>query len=201
MGMGGDVMQRRTSWTSVIFAALSIGGASIGIAAVSAAPTDQVVFGTWNHREVDFNYYGMTASYSCDGLENNIRALLKYLGARGDVKVSARGCPKGPTTPGRYASVHLDFYALSPIVDASAPNTVKAFWAPLEVSPTRPYYMGHGDCELLQQMKDLISQNFSLQDLSYHTDCLPREVNIDDIAIKARVLRMAPPALADALTR
>jgi len=66
------------------------------------------------------------------------------------------------------------------------------------VSPTHPYFMGNGDCELIEQMKDLISKNFSLRDLSYRTDCIPHEVNIDDFSIKAQALKALPAPAARA---
>ena len=37
----------------------------------------------------------------------------------------------------------------------------------MEVTTRRPYFMRNGDCELIQEMKDLITQNFSLRDVAY----------------------------------
>ena len=153
-----------------------------------------VVAGTWEHHHASFTYYGITALYSCDGLENNIRALLLHLGARKDATVSARGCPQGFSVPGHNAIVDIDFYSLSPSADANAANTVQARWMPVLVSPTHPYFMGHGDCELLDELKDILSKNFSLRDLSYRTDCVPHQVNIDDFSVKAQALKPLAPA-------
>ena len=70
-------------------------------AAEDSAAAGAVVTGTWVHRHASFTYWGVTALYSCDGLEDNIRALLVHLGARkNDVKVNARGCPHGPEHSG-----------------------------------------------------------------------------------------------------
>ena len=177
--------------------ALGFLGAASGVNA--AAPEDAaaggpVVTGTWEHRHASFTYWGITALYSCDGLENNIRSLLQHLGARKDVKVSARGCPHGSSVPGRNAIVETDFYTLSPSADANAADSVQARWAPVVVSATRPYFMGHGDCELIAELKDIITKNFSLRDLNYRTDCVPHEVNIDDFSIKAEALKPLPTA-------
>jgi hypothetical protein len=152
--------------------------------------------GTWQHHQSEFSYYGITALYSCDGLENNIRSLLLHLGARKDAKVSARGCPHGSSVPGHNAIVALDFYTLAP-GDANSADAVQARWTPVTVSPTHPYFMAHGDCELIDEMKDIISKNFSLRDLAYRTDCVPHQINIDDFSIKAQVLK-ALPAVAKA---
>ncbi|MEO7207535.1 MAG: hypothetical protein ABI356_02400 [Steroidobacteraceae bacterium] len=153
----------------------------------TAAPA---VAGTWEHHHANFTYWGITARYSCDGLEDNIRALLLHLGARkDDLKVNARGCPHGPSVPGRNAIVDLDFYSLAPSADANAANVVQAHWAPVLVSPTHPYFMANGDCELVDELKDIISKNFSLRNLNYRTDCVPYQVNIDDFSVKGEVLK------------
>jgi hypothetical protein len=65
---------------------------------------------------------------------------------------------------------------------------VQAQWVPVLVSPTQPYFMSGGDCELIYEMKDLISNNFSLRNLDYRTDCVPHEVNIEDFTVKAEAL-------------
>jgi len=187
-------MQRNKPFRASSIAALvALAGIACGTGSSAAAPAEaggQVVTGVWQHHHGNFSYYGITTLYSCDGLESNIRSLLLHLGARKDATVSASGCPNGPSVPGRNAIVDADFYTLSPSSDAN--NTVKAQWIRVEVSPTHPYFMSHGDCELIDEMKDLISKNFSLRELSYRADCVPHEVNIDDFTIKAQALKELP---------
>jgi hypothetical protein len=187
-------MQRSKSFSACLIAALvALATLSSGTGSRAAAPAEasgQVVTGAWQHHHVNFTYYGITTLYSCDGLEESVRSLLLHLGARKDAKVSAQGCPNGPSVPGRNAIVDVDFYALSPSSDAN--DTVQAQWMPVLVNSTHPSFMGHGDCELIAEMKDLISKNFSLRELSYRTDCVPHEVNIDDFTIKAQVLKQLP---------
>ena len=182
---------------SIVAAMVALAGICSGAgssAATAAEPGGQVVSGAWQHHHVNFSYYGITALYSCDGLENNIRSLLLHLGARKDAKVSARGCPNGPSVPGKVAIVDVDFYTLSPSSDGN--DTVQAQWMPVLVSPTHPYFMSHGDCELIDEMKDLISKNFSLREVDYRTDCVPHQVNIDDFSIKAQALKELPAPLS-----
>lgn len=174
--------------------------AFIALPLVSAADDSSAggaVAGTWVHRHGNFTYWGVTALYSCDGLEDNIRALLIHLGARkSDVKVNARGCPHGPSIPGRNAIIELDFYSLSPGTDANAANTVQAHWVPVAVNTTHPYFMGRGDCELVQQLKEILTNNFSFRDLSYSTDCVPYQEYIDQFSVKAEALKPLPAAVA-----
>ncbi|HEX3397294.1 MAG TPA: hypothetical protein VHS76_11390 [Steroidobacteraceae bacterium] len=148
-----------------------------------------VVAGTWEHRRASFHYSGITSLYSCAGLETNIRALLQHLGARKDLTVRAYGCLGGYNVPGRTAIVDVDFYSLAPSTDANAAHSVQARWTPVTVSANHPNSIGHGDCELIDEMKDILSKNFSLRGLNYRTDCVPREVNSNDFSVKAEILR------------
>ncbi len=188
-------MQRNKRFlaSTALAALLALTASAAGFAADSA---NESALGTWQHHKAEFTYWGITTLYSCDGLEDNIRSLLIQLGARKDAKVSARGCPHGTSVPGRNAIVALDFYSLSPS-EANSADAVQARWMPVDLSPTHPYFMGHGDCELLDEMKDIISKNFSLRDLNYRTDCVPHQINIQDFSIKAQALK-ALPAVAKA---
>jgi hypothetical protein len=192
-------MQRskRILTSAIAILCASIAGTAVTVA-VDSSSSEPPVSGTWEHHHVSFNYYGITTLYSCDGLENNIRALLRHFGARKDAKVSARGCPHGTSIPGHYAIVDLDFYSLSPSTDATGDKIVQARWVPVLVSPTHPYFMSHGDCELIDELKDILSKNFSLRELSYRTDCVPHQLNIDDFGIKADALQALPAAAASA---
>jgi hypothetical protein len=189
-------MQRNKRFLTgaAIAALVALTGSAASLAGDASA--NEATAGTWEHHQVGFTYYGITTLYSCDGLEDNIRALLLHLGARKDAKISARGCPHGSSVPGPNAILALDFYTLVP-GDANSANAVQAQWMAITVSPTHPYFMGHGDCELIDEMKDIISKNFSWRDLNYRTDCVPHQININDFSIKAQVLK-ALPAVAKA---
>jgi hypothetical protein len=171
-------------------------------AAAAAPPADSVtapadsVTGAWQHHKVTFSYYGFTSLFTCDGLEDHVRQILLYLGARRDAKVHARGCPGPYNTPSHSAWVDADFYALAPAADAGGADTVKARWTPLEMTPRRPGFMEDGDCELIQEMKDLIIKNFSLRNVEYRTSCVPHEVSMDAYAVKGQALRAVTPNLS-----
>jgi hypothetical protein len=160
-------------------------------AGTAAAPGD-VVNGSWQHHQVTFSYYGFTSLFTCDGLEDHVRQILLHLGARKDVTVRASGCPGPYDSPSRSAWVHTDFYTLAPAAGADASGTVKARWTPVEMTPRRPYFMGDGDCELIQAMKDLITKNFTLRDVEYRANCVPHELWIDSYAVKGQALRALP---------
>jgi hypothetical protein len=158
-------------------------------------PPDQpadVVTGAWQHHKVNFSYIGYTSHFTCDGLEERVQAILLHLGARKDARVVASGCPGPIGATSRTAWVDADFHTLVPVDNAGGSDTVKASWTPLEVTPKSPRFMGDGDCELVQSMKNLITQNFSLRDIEYRTDCVPHQLTMDGFAVKGQVLRTLP---------
>ena len=173
--------------------------ALIARAAVHTADSPPVdMAGAWQHHKVSFNYVGFTALYTCEGLEDQVRQILLYLGARKDVHVSARGCPGPLDTPSHNASVNADFYTLAPVAGAGASDTVNARWTAFELTPRHPGFMGNGDCELMQSMKDLITKNFSLRNVEYRTDCFPHDVTLDEFSVKVQALRASPQITAAA---
>lgn len=165
--------------------------------AAAARPAD-ALSSEWQHRQLSFDYTGFTTLYTCEGLEDHVRQILLYLGARKDLKVRATGCPGPSNTPSRTAFVHVDFYALVPAaaggraVDAPAPTSLNGYWTPLELTPRRPNFMGDGDCELIQGMKDFITKNFTLRAVEYRTSCVPNELTLDGFSVKGQALRALP---------
>ena len=164
-------------------------------------PPADIVTGAWQHHKASFTYFGVTTLYSCDGLEGQVGQILRHLGARKDVHVTAHGCPGASYTPSHSASVNADFYTLAPVAGATGPGTVDARWTPVEVTTRRPYFMRNGDCELIQDMKDLITQNFSLRDVDYRAECVPRQYTQDSFSIKGEALTVLQPQSPAALIR
>jgi hypothetical protein len=163
------------------------------------SPPMEVVDSAWQHHRVSFTYVGFTTLYTCDGLEDHVSQILLHLGARKDVHVAASGCPGPFNAPSHSAFVDAEFYALAPAA-AAASATVKARWTALEVASRRPSFMGDGDCELVQEMKDLITKNFSLRNVEYRTMCFPNDVTLDEYSVKGQALK-AVPQVSDAVTR
>ena len=187
-------MQRskRILTTAVVSGLLALAALPVASAANDEPAGGPVVAGTWEHRHASFHYDGITSLYSCAGLETNIRAVLQHLGARKDLAVRAYGCLGGYNQPGRTAIVDVDFYSLAPSADANAANSVQARWTPVTVSANHPNSIGDGDCELIREMKDILSENFSLRNLRYRTDCRPRAMNTNDFSVDAKILKPLP---------
>ncbi|HEY2677287.1 MAG TPA: hypothetical protein VGI65_09975 [Steroidobacteraceae bacterium] len=167
---------------------LAVAGLAFFCAAGSAGAADtEVVASTWQHHTITFPYFGRTSKYNCDGLENTVRGILLHFGARKDLKVLASGC--GPAnSPGRSAFVATDFYTLAPGADPSSAESVPAHWTAKRLDRDHPYFMDDGACELIDQMKDLITKSFTLKDLQYRTDCVPHDLNVHGFSVKGLAL-------------
>lgn len=181
---------RRGCLTGVL--SLTALGLATAAGGADVPATPGLLWGSWQHHTMTINYFGITSAYSCDGLEDRVRTILLLLGARKDAKVNAVGCPRGPEIPSHTAWIKTDFYTLVPADSASSAGAVRAYWASREINPRHPYYMDGGDCELIEQMKDLISKNFSLRDVHYSTDCVPHEITLDGFDVKGQALVLAP---------
>jgi hypothetical protein len=185
--------------TSVLGAAAVLTGLSASGANGAALKFDAATTGadtvpvTWQRHHMTFNYFGITVLYSCDALERQVGRILTYLGARSDLKVTASGCPRGPESPSHNAWVDADFYVPVPASDASntsAASTAKARWTPVDLTPSQPYFMGKGDCELVQGMKDLVTKGFAMRGLDYSTSCFPGELTNDGFVVRGDVLKV-----------
>jgi hypothetical protein len=174
------MLRQHTSVAILAAAALSLGaGASL---ADSPAAT------SWQHRHESFTYYGITALYSCDGLEGKVAQILQFLGAK-DVKVYAGGCARGGNSPSRMATVEAEFDTLTSAGDASTGDAVQAQWTPFKLDADRPSFMGQGDCELMRAMQPMLTHDFSLRNLDYSVGCTPHQLSIADFRVQGEVLK------------
>jgi hypothetical protein len=178
----------------VLVTTLLVGSVAFaGAAEKSPGADSEIVAGSWQHHTMNIHYFGITTLFSCSGLEDHVKAILVHFGARKDAKVSAYGC-SGPDHPSRIAVVDVDFHSLAPVSDGAGSNSVQAYWSNRELQPDRPFFMDAGDCELVHEMKDVISKSFTLKDLKYDTDCFPHQINMNGYHVEATAL-MAVPAL------
>ena len=163
-------------------------------APTSAAPTTAAPQASaWQHHSAKFNYSGFTSAYTCDGMEGKVREIVKFLGARDGLTVSANGCPRGPDSLSHMVWVTLEFDTLAPAPAGAAPaGLVPAQWTAFSLTAQRPFFMGTGDCELIEAMKPMLTANFSLRALEYSTSCTPHEVTFADFRVKGEVLRTNP---------
>jgi hypothetical protein len=145
----------------------------------------------WQSHKAGFDYIGLTSTYTCDGLESKVRQLLVYLGARKDLKVSANGCGPRDFPMGGIVRVDVEFQTLAVAPDTAA-TPVHGYWAPLRVAAQRPTFIENGDCELVDQIHHLVTDNFSLRNLDYDAHCMPHDIYMDSFDVRGEVLRATP---------
>lgn len=180
---------QRIGLATLVIGALLLGSASM--AAEDGAAAEQA---NWHHTKQKFTYMGFTSLYTCDGIEDKVREILRMFGARKDAKVRATGCTEGPGKPSRSVWVEVEFDALVAGAAASGAETVTGRWMPIEVAAHRPFNMQEGDCELIEHMRGMLTQGFAFKDLEYETRCVPHQTTLGSYSIKGKVLRPAPPA-------
>ena len=136
----------------------------------------------WHSHTYDFQYMGFTSVYSCDGLESALERILKAAGARPDFKVVGR-CTRYDR-PDRFAGANLKFATLQP---ASADTkglsaeeiaaVVPGVWKHVQLSRDRPIDMYPGDCELLEQFRDVVLPMFTTRNIKSQLNCMPHQEN------------------------
>lgn len=155
-----------------------------GLALTGAAVAETAV---WKEQQAKLNYFGVTALYTCNGLEDKIRQVFRQLGAREDIKVRATGCPYGPSEPTNLIWVDISFHTLAS-AEAADGNTVTAEWHDVDLRPTRLNSMGSGDCEVMEMLKPVLEKSFTAQQLTVRTQCKPGQVGIGDYRISGKLL-------------
>ena len=164
-------------------------------AASAGAPAAAGSGAQWRQQTLKFSYDGITTLYTCDGLEDKVRVILLAFGASNDVKVRATGCDRGMNLPTRFAWVEANYSALVPAAaDATGTGMVKGNWTPIQIAPNRPSFMGAGECELIESMRDALAKGFTLRNVQYRTSCMPHQVTLGSYTVSAEVLKAEVPA-------
>jgi hypothetical protein len=171
--------------------AAALVGALLHGTAAAAEPTAPA---TWKKQEVKLVYQGLTTKYSCEGLKQKVRNLLRYFGARSEgIKLRAYGCAGGPYRPSPVVNLQMEFEALQPAA-AGGKGTVPARWvernlfAETKVSRDAPSYIERGDCELVQKFVAVVLPSFAHETLSDLTRCIPHELDGTMPNLRVRVL-------------
>lgn len=192
-------MSRKLSGTALLATAALLASAAgattvnaTAVASASApASANAGTMAQWRTQKLKFDYSGFTALYTCDGLEGKVKQILLTFGARKDLTVRATGCNYGSSQPSKFAWVTAEFSALAPSTDPAPADAVKADWEKVQLAPNRPTYMGAGECELVEQMRDLLQKGFALRNTDYRTQCVPHQISIADYSVSTEVLKPA----------
>ena len=148
-------------------------GALLGVSSIcGAASGDETSAGTWQAHRYQFQYLSYNSTYSCSGLADRLRLLLRTVDAR-DVHVTPV-CLGNPGLPDRFATADLRFQILMPessgAAAASATSTPGA-WQHVVWTFEQPRTLGPGDCSLIQQLLKTVVPMLPTRNLQTHFDC------------------------------
>lgn len=172
----------------------------------------------WNDYELDFSFMGISTFYSCEGLRDKVKFILSELGARDDLRVTARGCEIGGGVarfPRARIKVALPMAATTENIaelekDADKRELVARvrgeryvdpgeaaarFPATLEtvrISSRDMRRIENGDCELLEQVERSLLPKLNLTPVDSNLSCVPGQARIGEIWLDVRMLKKMP---------
>jgi len=187
----------------------------------AAAPEPAAtVNAVWVERKVSFTYMPLTSYYSCDGLRDKVRWILRELGARPDFKVRSRGCieVQGPemfpgvevvaafpaeATPELLEQLAADASKQQlaaratgkpdPVIEATAQFPARLRRVEFESGRTGLSDLQDGDCELMEQLvRNDVFGKLGAKVVDARTHCVPRQVTLGAVRMAVEVLEPVP---------
>ena len=185
----------------LLAAALGVPAALLSSASVHAsdptpAASESAAAGTWVDHEYRFPSMTFTSTYSCNGLIDKVRLLLKTSGAR--VKKVLPLCSNGYGLPDRLAQVDIQFSTLQPAsgtANGSAGANTMGVWKRVQLGPNRPYDLGLGDCELVDRFRAVLLPMFAARAVKNNLLCIPHQLT-PPFGLSFEVFAPAPAAAA-----
>jgi hypothetical protein len=192
---------RQLSFVRRVCCAALLSGVALAAAAADAPgagpqpPLAVTGAGTWQSHTSDFQFMGFTSTYSCDGLADKLKVLLKAAGAAPNPKVQPL-CSRGYGVPDKLARATVVFSTLQPVpVGAGAAVSVAGVWRHVELEPHRPFTLGLGDCELVEQFRDKLLPMFQTRNLNNQVTCVPHEESGSSFNLSFDVFAPVPVAV------
>jgi shikimate kinase len=194
-----------------------IAGSLFGIGTIPWVHADESVRAVWNVQEIHLPYFGLTTQYSCDGLRDKMRELLKQLSVREDFVVSVGGCIEisGPT---RNPSVRIVVANAVPATDevakafATDPKRAELLArlqrkskepvseAAFDAMPKRVTLYAKdtasagasGDCELLEHLHRYVLPKLNAKVLKDNVSCTPHQGSAGNPSMEVALLVAVP---------
>ena len=177
----------------------SAAAAAVLLAAVpTLAVAQDSVSAVWVPKQVQFIYQGFTTHYSCDGLRDQVRDMLRKLGAQ-DLKVREYGCAR-TVGPDPFPGVSVSMRVLAPASSAASSGAkggsapVEAQWKDVVLLSPSSSLEDQGNCELIEQFKETFLPLFATRSVKYGSTCVPHQLTLGT-HLSAQVL-MSPAKMA-----
>ena len=203
--------------TALVAVTLALGAARGAAAPAAGAAEGPVVDAVWVERDISVTYMGHTSYYSCEGLRDKVRWVLKELGARPGFTVTTRGCVRlsGPEVmPGVRIVAALPVEATPEVLAELASGaskrelesraTGKALAEPEATArfPARPRRvefrsqmngpLQDGECELIEHLRDKVMVPLGARIIEDGVRCVPRQVSLGAVRLTVEVLQPLP---------
>lgn len=155
---------------------------------------DADVAAAWKRHEIEFVYMGFTTRYSCDGLRDKIKLLLRTLGARPGFEVTTWACGSPPGRVDAFPLVRMRFDAL----EVPAPGRgdydrlAVARWRTVTLSRHQPRELEAGDCELVEQFHSRVLPAFATRRLEGDINCIPHQLTGSNFDLRFDILEGVP---------
>lgn len=186
-------MSLPTSFSRLMAAAAAV-ALLAGVPALAAA--NNTVTAVWVPKSTRFIYQGFTTRYSCGGLRDKVRSMLRKLGAQ-DLHVREVPCSTPAGAPSPFPGVTVKMRVLVP---ASSPEAAKyksagapvqAHWQNVVLMPSNASFEEQGDCELIEEFKESFLPLFTTRNVKYESTCIPYQLTMGT-HLSAEVLMPAP---------
>jgi hypothetical protein len=188
-------------------------------AATPSADAAATVNAVWVERDVTFTYMPLTSYYSCDGLRDKVRWILKELGAKPGFKVVARGCIEvqgpevfpgvrivaafpAPATPELLSQLASEASKRElaaratgkpdPVAEATAQFPARVKRVEFRSGGSSIDDLQDGDCELMEQMRDRVFGQLGVKVVEDRIHCVPRQVSIGAVRMTVELLEPVP---------
>ncbi len=169
----------------------------------------------WKEQTLTFHYFGRTSRYTCDGLEDKLRALMLDVGVWKEPQLTTSGCAYGRLELAVLPIVRVKFYSLVPATAAAGsvpvltspraqaevnrsrnqhtpPNTdstVVAQYRPFNFERDSFRNLEEGDCELIEEFSRQLLPKLSTRQLDVRTRCVPYQISLGSYRVRGEVLK------------
>jgi hypothetical protein len=185
------IMNRSGRWANFAGAAVLLLAATV---ASAQSPADEtIVDAVWKPQRMNFVYRGYSTLYTCGGLQQKLRRILRTVGARGGLELRAYSCDDSLATARFQIALTSPVEATPENVEqltaydsraelvarvrgdqlASAEDLERfpAVWKTISFARSREMKLAPGDCELVQQLRQHILPRMSVQIVSDQVRC------------------------------
>jgi hypothetical protein len=209
---------RRTPPGMLVVAMIALHAPGAPAAGQAAEPAPATVQAVWVEHELQFTYQGFTAHYSCTGLRDKVRWILREVGARPDLRVrvtcmelsgpewmphvSIAAALPAPATPAVLAQRQAEDSKQALVArvqgqeagtPAAAAAPFPARWQTVEFKSARTGRIEDGDCELLEQMRDRVFRPLGIKVApDSRLACIPHQLPVASVRLEVEALVAVP---------